>query len=136
MLPSTFVRDENRIDRARRARLSTLLLGDAKAANDVSALAGTGDICRAIEGRLLLAFDYDNLPRVVAPYCHGFTAQGAESLRAVQVRGSSRSGGFGFGKLWTLARIKNLRVTGESFTPDDPEYEPDDRAMPRFHCRI
>jgi hypothetical protein len=127
------LRDENR---TRIARLATLLLGPVQAANDAEPLAPAGVICQAIEARLLLEFVYSGLPRVVAPYCHGFTAQGAESLRGVQVGGDSRSGHFQSGKLWTVGRIQNLRVTDRPFVPDDPEYEPDDRAMPRIHCRI
>ena len=131
--PRTFVHDESR---TRLARLRTLLLAPPAAANDVEPLAPASAICGAIDARLLLTFEYDGLHRVVAPYCHGFTAKGAESLRAVQVGGSSRSGHFQAGKLWTLARMQNLRVTGDAFAPDDPEYDPDDRAMTRIHCRI
>jgi hypothetical protein len=93
-------------------------------------------ICRAIQARMLLEFDYGGLHRVVAPYCHGFTAGGVEVLRAIQVRGESRGGGFGFGKLWTVSKISGARVAPQSFVPDDPHYNPHDSAMARIHCRI
>jgi len=93
-------------------------------------------ICEAIRFQRLLEFDYAGHHRVVQPYCHGFTAKGAESLRAVQVNADSRSGGRGFGKLWTVAKIQNLRVAAETFAADDPGYNPDDTAMFEIHCRV
>lgn len=93
-------------------------------------------ICDAIRTRSLLEFDYHGLRRVVAPYCHGVSTRGHEVLRAVQVRGESRAGGLGFGKLWIVADLVGLRLSGEHFEPDDPHYNPNDRAMPQIHCRI
>lgn len=51
-------------------------------------------------------------------------------------RGSSSSGGFGFGKLWSIAEIVDPRLTAETFVPDDPQYNPDDRGMRQIHCRV
>jgi hypothetical protein len=95
----------------------------------------TASICEGIRARRLLAFDYDGHPRVVAPYCHGLTRSG-ELLRAIQVGGASRSGHFGEGKLWTVSKIRGLRVLNEAFVPDDPNYNPNDSAMIRIHCCI
>ncbi len=93
-------------------------------------------ICDAIRERSLLEFDYQGHHRIVEPYCHGISARRAEVLRGVQVGGSSRSGGLGFGKLWIVAEMKNARATGERFVASDPDYNPDDSAMSRIHCRI
>jgi hypothetical protein len=93
-------------------------------------------VCKAIHDRVLLEFDYKGKHRVVAPYCHGISTRGLESLRAVQVRGASQSGGFGFGKLWTVVDMLNVRLTNESFVPNDPDYNPDDVGMREIHCRI
>lgn len=95
-------------------------------------------ICEAIHLRRLLEFHYKDLLRVVAPYCHGVSTKGSEVLRALQVRGESSSGrsGMGFGKLWTVDDMLRLRVLDEPFTPNDPRYNPNDRAMVRIHCRI
>lgn len=93
-------------------------------------------ICAAIRKRALLEFTYHNRWRVVAPYCCGVSGRGADVLRAVQVRGESASGGMGFGKLWTVAEIANLRMLDETFAPDDPNYNPQDSAMTRIHCAI
>lgn len=98
--------------------------------------ANTPLICEAIRRRHLLQFDYHGLQRIVAPYCHGISTRGVAVLRAVQVRGASSSGGFGFGKLWALADIERPLVLDESFAPDDPHYNPDDSAMSSIHCRI
>jgi hypothetical protein len=93
-------------------------------------------ICEAIRKRLLLEFRYGGLPRVVEPYVHGISTRGTEVLRAVQVGGSSNSGGFGYGKLWTVDEITALRITTESFSADDPNYDPEDSGMQSIHCRI
>lgn len=84
---------------------------------------------------MLLEFSYGGRRRLVAPYCHGVTRNG-EALRGVQVGGESRSGGVGFGKLWLLSRMSDLRATSQAFVPDDPDYNPNDRAMRSIHCRI
>jgi hypothetical protein len=92
-------------------------------------------ICAAIRSYHLLAFDYDGLPRVVAPYCHGMS-QAGEVLRGIQIRGESRTGGFGFGKLWLLERMRRVRVMNETFVPNDPGYNPSDSAMTSIHCFV
>ena len=93
-------------------------------------------ICEAIRRRTLLAFHYKGHPRVVAPYCHGISTRDVEVLRAVQVRGSSSSGLAKFGKLWEVGRMVSPQVTNEPFTPDDPQYNPNDTAMKEVHCRV
>lgn len=95
-------------------------------------------LCEAIRTRTLLEFDYHGLHRVAAPYCHGVGARGRELLRAVQLRrpGSLSKSGFGFGKLWQVAEMENVRLSEERFVPDDPDYNPDDRALPEIHCRV
>src|SRR5262249_38838403 len=101
----------------------------------ISSRASSDIICAAIRRCELLEFDYDGLHRVVAPYCHGSTGEN-EVLRAIQVRGESRSRGLGFGKLWTVEKMVNVRGAGESFVPDDPHYNPNDSAMATIHCAV
>ena len=93
-------------------------------------------ICEAIRKRLLLEFRYGGLPRVVEPYAYGVSTRGEEVLRAIQVGGSSNSGGFGYGKLWTVEQITALRITNETFPADDPNYNPEDSAMKSIHCCV
>jgi hypothetical protein len=102
-------------------------------------MAATTLICEAIAAHFLLEFDYHGDHRIVAPYCHGLSARGLEVLRAVQFRrpgSTSKSGGFGFGKLWQVADIENVRAMPESFAPDDPDYNPNDSAMTQIHCSV
>jgi hypothetical protein len=93
-------------------------------------------ICEAIRRRVLLEFHYQGKLRVVAPYCHGVSTRGNEVLRAIQVRGTSRSGGLGIGKLWYVSEIDEPRMLDEAFAPDDRQYNPDDSAMKHVHCRV
>ena len=93
-------------------------------------------ICQSVHERKRLAFTYNGRQRVVEPYCHGHTTQGKESLRAIQVAGSSASGSFRFGKLWEVAKMTDVRVTDQRFEPNDPDYNPNDSAFVRVHCRI
>ena len=97
--------------------------------------ASNDTICAAIRACELLEFDYDGLHRVVAPYCHGLIGKN-EVLRAIQVRGDSHSRGMGFGKLWTVDKMLDVRGTGEPFAPDDPHYNPNDSAMTTIHCAV
>ena len=97
---------------------------------------GTSLICEAIGRRALLEFHYHGRLRVVAPYCHGTSTRGVEVLRAIQIRGLSASGGWGFGKLWIVSEMVLPRLIDETFIPDDPNYNPDDRGMRQIHCRI
>ena len=91
-------------------------------------------MCEAIREHRVLEFVYGEKRRVVEPYCHGVTAKGADSLRAVQVGG--QGSGFGFGKMWTIDKMTDVHLTERTFVPDDPSYNPDDSAMVRIHCRV
>lgn len=93
-------------------------------------------ICDAIRTRSLLEFRYHGLIRLVEPYCHGFSTRGNELLRAAQIGGSSSSGGFGFGKLWSVADIVEARLVDKRFEPRDLAQSPADHAMAQIHCRI
>jgi hypothetical protein len=93
-------------------------------------------ICKAIQKKVLLQFQYQGRLRVVAPYCHGISTRGSEVLRAVQIRGSSSSNGFGFGKLWLVAQMERPMMLVETFIPDDPGYNADDTAMKQIHCKV
>ncbi len=93
-------------------------------------------VCAAIRTLSVLEFEYRGLHRVAAPYVHGFTVRGAEAMRAIQLRGESRSAGLGFGKLFLCSEMKRVRLTEERFVPDDPDYNPDDGVFARIHCRV
>jgi hypothetical protein len=99
-------------------------------------MTGTSIVCDAIRKRALLEFNYQGHRRVVAPYCHGVSTRGVEVLRAIQVRGASRSGALGIGKLWSVAEMGDPHVLPETFIPDDANYNPNDSGMQQIHCRI
>ena len=52
------------------------------------------------------------------------------------MQGESRSHGLGFGKLWTVDKMGELRRTSVAFLPVDPHYNPRDSAMVRIHCNV
>jgi hypothetical protein len=91
-------------------------------------------VCRAIRDLRVLEFVYEGRRRVVHPYCHGVTPKGEDSLRAIQVGG--QGSGYGFGKMWVLAKMTDVRLTDRTFVPDDPHYNPNDSAMAHIHCRV
>lgn len=93
-------------------------------------------ICEAIHRRVLIEFEYDGLHRVVAPYCHGVSTRDNETLRGVQVRGESSDGRLGFGKFWTIAKMRDVHLANETFVPNDPNYNPNDKGMKHIHCRV
>jgi hypothetical protein len=93
-------------------------------------------ICDAIRRRALLEFEYGGSHRVVQPYCHGTTGTGRESLRAIQIGGESRGRLIPSGKLWTVAKMIDVKVSGQAFVPNDPHYNPNDSAMASIHCRV
>lgn len=91
-------------------------------------------ICTAIRTQHLIEFDYHGQYRLVAPYCHGTSNRGKEVLRGVQIAGAT--GTLGFGKLWLVEKMSQLRLTDSAFSPNDPDYNPDDSAMIQIHCRV
>lgn len=93
-------------------------------------------LCTAIQERRLLHFNYNGRQRIVAPYCYGISIRDSEVQRAIQVGGDSSSGGFRFGKLWTVKEMQDVRLADQTFAPNDPNYNPDDTAMKRIICRI
>jgi hypothetical protein len=96
-----------------------------------------GDTIReAIRQRRRLQFEYEGHLRVVEPYCYGVSTGDHDSLRAIQVRGSSTSGRMTSGKLWTVSKMRDVRMLDETFTPNDPKYNPDDQHMKQIYCRI
>ncbi|MFC4309374.1 hypothetical protein ACFPN2_09805 [Steroidobacter flavus] len=87
-------------------------------------------IVDAIKRRVLLRFRYNGRVRTVQPYCVGVSTAGRDVLRAIEV------GGARFGKLWTLSEMSDVQVLEQTFTPDDPNYNPDDKGMTKIYCRI
>lgn len=83
----------------------------------------------AIKNKQILRFTYDGKERTVEPQTYGISIAGHEVLRAFQKSGGSRSGRPKMAKLFDLAKISKLKLTGERFSQALPEHNPQDSAM-------
>ena len=93
-------------------------------------------ICSAIESKRIITFMYDRGLRKVEPYCYGVSAKVKEFLRAFQISGYSSSGISKGWKLFSVAKISNLKVLDEVFQKIRSEYNPNDSVMTRIFCRV
>ncbi|WP_181685368.1 hypothetical protein [Halorhabdus salina] len=96
----------------------------------------SGKICTAIDQQKVLEFTYDGLLRRVEPHCHGQSQKGKESLRAYQIGGRSQSREIPYWRLFTVAKMSNLRVSDENFSGTRPGYNPNDKDLSPIHCRL
>lgn len=93
-------------------------------------------ICEAIRKRTVLRFFYHGRLRIVEPQCHGISTAGNEVLRGVQTGGESETGATAFGKLFEVAKMSDLRETGEVFAGPGRGYNPQDKGMVVVHCHL
>jgi len=93
-------------------------------------------ICKAIEGKKIIEFTYDGHYRKVEPYCHGRSSKNKESLRAYQIAGGSNSRSVPFWRLFSVKKMRDTTLTNETFTPNRPQYNPNDRDLSPIHCNI
>ncbi len=93
-------------------------------------------ICFAISTRRMIRFSYDGGVRTVEPYCHGVSTAGNEVLRAYQVGGFSQSEDPTGWRLFDLAKMEDVEITGEKFEPYRPEYNPGDQVMRSVLCCV
>lgn len=93
-------------------------------------------ICEAIRKKAVLQFIYKGRLRIVEPQAHGISTAGKEVLRGVQVGGESETPATSFGKLFEVARMTDLRETGETFAGPGRGYNPGDRGMSYVHCHL
>lgn len=71
-------------------------------------------IRRAIAGRRLITFTYDNLARIAEPHVYG-TKGGVVQMLVYQVGGQSRSGGLPNWRRVDVDRIVGLQIMDEIF---------------------
>lgn len=93
-------------------------------------------ICTAIRSKKLLRFRYNEGNRTVESYCYGETKNGKELLRAYQITGYSESGERIDWKLFSVKKLKNIRVLEENFTGRRPDYNPNDPVIEKVYCRV
>lgn len=93
-------------------------------------------VCRAIEERRLLLFNYNGRSRLAYPCAHGWLSTGNEALRAHEVAfvGSQRR--VGSGKLFLLASMHLVELADETFDRPPRGYQADDRGMASIHCQL
>jgi len=94
------------------------------------------NICSAISSRAVITFHYKGGVRVVEPHCHGISTAGNEIFRAWQVSGYSESGEPTGWKIFSIARISTIIFTGQVFTSNRPDYNPNDLGMSSVHCHV
>jgi hypothetical protein len=94
------------------------------------------EICAAIRDRAIVQFHYNGGLRTVEPHCHGVSKDGNELLRGYQTEGYSQSGNPVGWKLFSVSKISSLQQTGEGFSSNRPDYNPNDRAMKSICCRV
>lgn len=93
-------------------------------------------ICEAIRKRAVLRFVYNGLLRIVEPQSHGVSRADHEVLRAVQTGGESESGLSPYGKLFEVAKMADLKETGDTFASPGRNFNPDDKGMKCVHCHL
>lgn len=82
-------------------------------------MTNSEDIRRAILGRKLISFCYENHDRIAEPHLLGRTAAGTIKVEAFQIGGTT-SGGTGGLPAWRRFNISDMQkicVMEESFTP-------------------
>lgn len=82
----------------------------------------------AIQNRKVLSFQYDGHPRIVEPYCLGYTDKGNLSLRAYQTEGRGKTRVPDW-KLFKMGKIRSLEMTGNRFNNPRPGYSPNDSDL-------
>ncbi len=113
------------------AELRVILEEEQHAASKTESMARDyGQILKdAIENQSVLRFLYNGQARVVEPRTYGISTSGNEVLRGYQREGGSASGTAARLKLFELAKISKLEMTGDRFASARPEHNPNDSAM-------
>jgi predicted DNA-binding transcriptional regulator YafY len=115
------------------------LLPELEALFEVSQLQKTISntaICKAIKNKAVIQFNYEGKLRIVEPQCHGISTTGKEVMRGFQTGGDSRSRRSIAEKLFEVARISELKETGDTFSQPGLHYNPNDQAMIYVHCHL
>ncbi len=73
------------------------------------------NLTSAIQGRRVITFTYDGLPRVVQPATYGTTTTGKLTLRGCLIGGQSRRNSIPCWELFTEAKMVDLALTDATF---------------------
>jgi predicted DNA-binding transcriptional regulator YafY len=95
-----------------------------------AAAAKEKTIIDALRNRKVLEFSYNGQPRIVEPQSYGLSNKTEHPvMRGFQRTGGSLSGYTRGLRLFELAKISELRQTGERFAKAQPGHNPNDTAM-------
>jgi hypothetical protein len=94
------------------------------------------DICIAIGNLQLIGFSYLGHERVVEPHTYGVDKKGHRTLRAYQVRGSSRSGRVPDWRIFHERDMQFVSVLQETFEGPRREYKRGDKFFSTIHCEL
>lgn len=92
-------------------------------------------IIDAIQTRKVLSFSYDGLRRVVEPHAVGRSRTGNEVLRCFQTKGGHVTPGHEW-DFCVFSKIKDLAVTGETFSGERPGYRRGDSHMTEIYAEL
>ena len=90
------------------------------------------NICIAIEKKKLISFVYDNVERVVEPFCYGEDKDKAEKLSAFQIKGGKISDW----KFFSASGMSNIFVLGDRFKGKRNGYNKNDPRFLHVYCKI
>lgn len=92
-------------------------------------------IIQAIKSREEISFTYSGLSRVVQPAAVGVSTAGNEVMRCYQIEGAHITAGHEW-DLCTVAKITNLKVTGNTFNTNPRGYKQGDRGMQEIYSQL
>jgi predicted DNA-binding transcriptional regulator YafY len=86
---------------------------------------------QAVHGLNLLAFVYDEKPRIVEPHAVGSTGKGKPVFRAFQTNGDD--GGW---KLFSVDKVEDLSTLDTTFAGPRPGYALNDKYIPAMLAQL
>lgn len=93
-------------------------------------------ICKAIQKKAVIQFDYHGTVRTVEPQSHGISSAQNEVIRGVQTNPPAAYGKSIEGKLYDVSKMSGLKETGKHFSEPGPHFNPNDRGMIYIHCHL
>lgn len=90
-------------------------------------------ICRALSQWRQLRFDYDEISRVVEPYCCGRSAEGADVLVAWLTSGFRSHSDVPGWRTFRVGRITNIEAAAARFLPR-PGFDHGRVALTKTYC--
>jgi len=93
-------------------------------------------ITEAIENCKLIEFSYKDEVRIVEPYTFGVSSTGKDVLSAFQVEGGSTSSDDLGWRLFSIAKIDNIKISDSRFQPIRDGYNSNDSRMKKIYVTV